>query len=434
MLACAAQPADVPPAGPAPASTLALVGGRLIDGGGGLPVDDSVVLVRDGRIETVGTESDTVVPDGYTVIDTSGMTVLPGLWDMHVHLLYAGHTQLPYWHETYTDRFADEIMPATALQHVHAGVTSVRDMGAPPEAIFAVRDQVAAGEIEGPTIYAAGPQINRSFPAWARFYRRAVADPSDAARVANDLLDGRADLLKITNAEAMTVDDIRAIADAAHARGVKVAAHGRTDVEIRMGLEGGVDEFEHIGVTGDGDVGYPADLLDAIRARVAAGPPVYWTPTVGLPLRGADVDRTTLDDPANYEGLPPDVAADVRAAVAEYVPGPTNQAAIVRKVDQLREAGVELLVGTDAGLAGNPHAQALWQEMDAWVQVLGVDPMEVIRRTTAVPAAFMGQEGKVGMVAPGQVADVIAVPGDPLAQIDVVRDPAVVISRGRRVR
>jgi imidazolonepropionase-like amidohydrolase len=415
---------------------LALVGGTLIDGRDSPPMDDSVVLVRDGRIERVGSVEDTAVPDGYTVIDTDGMTVLPGLWDAHVHLLYAGHTQLSSWHEIYTDRFAAEIMPATALQHLHAGVTSVRDLGAPAEAVFAVRDAVTAGEIEGPTIYASGPQINRSFPDWARFYRRAVADPIEAARVAGELLDAGANVLKISNAEEMTVADIRAITDAAHARGQMVTAHGRSDAEIRMGLEGGVDEFQHIGVTGDAEVGYPPDLLATIRARVAAGPPLYWTPTVGLSLRGVDVARNPelLDDPAAYAGLPSDVAADVRAAVADYVPRPAPTGAIVRKFTQLREAGVEMLVGTDAGLAGNFHAQALWQEMDAWVRVLGVPPLEVIRRATAVSSAAMGLTGEVGMIVAGQVADVIAVRGDPLVHIDVLRAPVVIIARGQRVR
>ncbi|MGE0592148.1 MAG: amidohydrolase family protein [Vicinamibacterales bacterium] len=442
VAACASAeaPSD-PPAGTAngvaaPGAPLALVGGTLIDGGEGPPVRNSVVLVRDGRIEQVGTVADTPVPEGYAVVDTNGMSVLPGLWDAHVHLLYAGHTQLPAWHETYTERFATEIMPATARQHLLAGVTSVRDLGAPPDAILSVRDRIAAGELEGPTVYAAGPQLNRSFPEWARFYRRAVADPEDAARVANALIDAGVDALKITNAEGMTVADIRAITDAAHARGVIVAAHGRSNAEIRMGLEGGVDEFEHVGLTGDDDAGYPPDLLAAIRARVVSGPPLYWTLTVGLALRGADMarDRELLDASEAYEGLPPDVAADVRTAVAGFAAEPANREAIVRKVRQLRDAGVEFLVGSDAGLAGNFHAQALWQEMDAWVRVLGIEPLEVIRRATAVPAAALGRGGEVGVVAPGQVADVIAVAGDPLVHMNVVRHPAVVIARGRRVR
>jgi imidazolonepropionase-like amidohydrolase len=76
----------------------------------------------------------------------------------------------------------------------------------------------------------------------------------------------------------------------------------------------------------------------------------------------------------------------------------------------------------------------MWQEMDAWVRVLGIDPLETIRRATSLPAMVMGRAGEVGMVAAGQVADVIAVPGDPLVRMDVLRAPAVVISRGERVR
>jgi imidazolonepropionase-like amidohydrolase len=414
---------------------IALVGGTLVDGSGGPVVLSSVVLVRDGLIEQIGSVDDLSVPEGYEVINTEGMTVLPGLWDMHVHLLYAGHTQLPYWHETYTERFAQEIMPATAAQLLRAGVTSARDLGAPPDSVFSVRNRIAVGELAGPTIYASGPQLNRSFPDWARFYRKAIADPAQAAAAANAVIDAGADVLKLSGAEAMTVADIRAVTDAAHARGVMVAAHGRTDAEILIGLEGGVDEFQHIGVTTN-DTGYPPALMAAIRDRVATGPPLYWTPTVGLQMRSGDQvqSREILDSPEAYAGLPADIAADVRGAVTDYAPRPVSVDAVARKVAQLREAGVEILVGTDAGLAGNPHAQAMWQEMDAWVRVLGIDPLETIRRATSLPAMVMGRAGEVGMVAAGQVADVIAVPGDPLVRMDVLRAPAVVISRGERVR
>ena len=84
---------------------LALVGGSLIDGTGNAPVRDSVVLIRNGRIEAVGTVDSLPVPDGYQVVSTDGMTVLPGLWDLHVHLMYAGHPNSRYWFETYTPQF-----------------------------------------------------------------------------------------------------------------------------------------------------------------------------------------------------------------------------------------------------------------------------------------------------------------------------------------
>ena len=162
------------------AGKFALVGGTLIDGTTNAPIRNSVVLVNGERIEKVGTVADVPVPAGYQTVSTEGMTVIPGLWDMHVHLLYAGHTNLQYWHNTYTSRFEREIMPANTGQLVRAGVTSVRDLGAPPDSVFAVKQRTASREVLGPTIYAAGPQITHEPPEWARFYRWGVAGPADA--------------------------------------------------------------------------------------------------------------------------------------------------------------------------------------------------------------------------------------------------------------
>ncbi|MEE4244878.1 MAG: hypothetical protein V2I33_05680 [Kangiellaceae bacterium] len=109
----------------------ALVGGRLIDGFGHRPIANSVILISDNVIEKVGTINTLPVPKGYQVISTEGMDVLPGLWENHAHLMLTGHADYSYWHPTYRDRFADEIMPASALQLLLAGITSARDLGAP---------------------------------------------------------------------------------------------------------------------------------------------------------------------------------------------------------------------------------------------------------------------------------------------------------------
>jgi len=417
-------------------SPLALVGGTLIDGSEIAPLlANSVILIRDGRIERVGTVADTSIPAEYEQISTEGMTVMPGLWDMHVHLLYAGHTNIPYWHETYTPRFEEEIMPATATQQLWSGVTSVRDLGAPADAVFNLRNRIASGDIPGPTIYAAGPQINRNFPDWARFYRTPVSNPQQAAAVANALIDSGADMLKISGAENMSVEDIRAITDAAHARGIMVTAHGRNDQEILMGLQGGVDEFQHIGVSAESPE-YSSEIMAAIRDRVIFGPPLYWTPTVSVQLARSYLEENPeiLDAQENYAGLPEDIAMDIREAVANFSPTAVDADIVIRKVTQLREAGVELLVGTDAGLVGNFHSQAMWQEMDSWVNILGIEPLETIRRATSLPARLMGREGEVGRVVPGQRADIIVVEGDPLRHMDVLRSPAIVILRGQRIR
>ena len=93
----------------------ALVGGRLIDGFGHAPIHDSVILINDDTIMKVGTVETLAVPDGYTIISTEGMDVLPGLWESHAHLMLTGHADYPHWQANYLDRLADEIMPATAV-------------------------------------------------------------------------------------------------------------------------------------------------------------------------------------------------------------------------------------------------------------------------------------------------------------------------------
>ena len=133
--------AFAPPAAvsPAAAQSLALVGGRLIDGNGGTPLEDSVVLVEGERITAVGRVGELAVPRGAEVISTEGMSVLPGLWDMHVHLMINGHADYAHWDRTYPSRLRDEIMPASAKQLLLAGVTGARDLGGPLDDSIAVR-------------------------------------------------------------------------------------------------------------------------------------------------------------------------------------------------------------------------------------------------------------------------------------------------------
>jgi imidazolonepropionase-like amidohydrolase len=428
----AAQNAGGPITGRPP---LALVGGTLIDAVSDTPRRNAVVLIRDGRIAQVGTVGQLPVPAGYTVVSTEGQTVMPGLWDMHVHLLYAGHPNIQYWHRTYTAQYERDIMPATARQLLMAGVTSVRDMGAPPDAVFGVRQRIAGGEFDGPTIYAAGPQLTHAPPDWAQQYRWGVSGAADAQAKASRLLDRGAALLKVTDAVSMSADEIRAITEVAHARGRLVSAHGRSDAEIRLGLDTGVDDFQHIGATADAP-SYPPDLIAAIQARATSGRPLYWTPTVGLPLNAAALrdDPEWLDAPANTAGLPSLIAEDVRRAVAGFQPQAAARETIIAKARQLREAGVEFLVGTDGGLAGGFHGEATWREMDVWVRELGIDPMETIRRATSVAARALGAGLDAGSIESGKRADVIVVDGNPLQSMRALRNPVVVIKDGRRVR
>ena len=116
-----------------------------IDGLLGDPIANSVILIDGDTITAVGTVDTLPVPDGYDVISTEGMSVLPGLWDMHVHLMINGHSDYEYWDKHYIDRFESEIMPASAEQLLLAGVTTARDLGAPLDDSISVKQRIARG-------------------------------------------------------------------------------------------------------------------------------------------------------------------------------------------------------------------------------------------------------------------------------------------------
>lgn len=419
--------------------TLALVGGMLIDGNGGAPIRNSVILVRGERIERVGTIDSLPVPSDYEQVSTDGMTVLPGLWDLHVHLIYSGHPNPTSWFR-FASEFERVTIPASAEQMLLAGVTSVRDLAAPAEAILAVKKRIAGGELPGPTLYVAGPALTKLAPNQKTVTSQflPVADASDARANTRRLIDAGVDIIKIFNAERMSPDERRAIVEEAHSRGRKVAAHGQTDSEIRLGLEIGIDDFQHIGVDSPA---YPADLVERLRARVKSGPPLYWTPTVGANnlLNGAYIASLPeiLDDPAAFRGLPPLLVEEVKKGWAAFQPRqplPGADAIVKRKIAQIREAGVEIVFGSDEGSTGELASHATWMDADLWVRELGFDPMTVIRRMTADAARVMGVERETGSITVGKRADIIAVRGDPLRHINVLRDPAIVIKHGRRYK
>jgi imidazolonepropionase-like amidohydrolase len=421
------------------------VGGTLIDGTGGAPLRNSVVLIRGERIERVGTAASLPVPDGYEAVSTEGLTVLPGLWDLHVHLMYAGHPDARYWFTTYTQQFEQVIMPASAEQMLKAGVTAVRDLAAPLEPIVGVKRRLAAGGIPGPTLYVAGPALTKGGAANA-VQTWNVSGPADAQAKTNRLIDSGADWIKIINAEQMTPEEMTAIVGAAHARDRRVAAHAFSEAEIRKGLIAGVDDFQHVRTQ---TPEYPPDIVDMIRTRVKNGPPLYWTVTAGangqLNAASLAANPEFLDDPANFIGLPRPIVDDVRQAIAARVQAPPRRGATVqpqeeidatvkRKIAQLRSLGVRIVFGTDVGSWGQVTGHATWMEADLWVRELEMEPMTVIRAMTLEAARMMGVDRDSGSVTEGKRADVIAVRGDPLRHINLLREPKIVVKHGRRVR
>ena len=407
----------------------ALVGGRLIDGFGHTPIQNSVILIEGDTITEVGTVDTLPVPDGYEVISTEGMDVLPGLWESHAHLMLTGHSDYPYWHTEYADRFATEIMPASASHLLLAGITSVRDLGAPLEASKSLLERVNAGEIPGPRLYMSGPFLQADIADWQKGYRWPVKNVSDA----------RAKVQQLDEAK-LPRNVAEAIVDEAHKRGMKVVAHSHRPNEIRVGLEIGVDNFEHTGLTTAPE--YPADIMEKLKERTAtgriAGGPLFWTPTVeGL----WNYDRTVenpekLDNDCWHRGLEPETIADIKASIGH--PGqlgytqltPLRKPTLKRKIEQLRETGVVFLVGTDSGIPMKFHCQSTWNEMDVLVRVMGLPVMDVIRSATYWPAVMMDVEDEYGSVSAGKKADIIAVEGDVLQYINLLQHVDFVMKGG----
>jgi imidazolonepropionase-like amidohydrolase len=427
---------------PQPRRLTALVGGTLVDGFGGRPIRNSVILIDGERIAAVGQAGTLAVPANAELISTEGMTVLPGLWDMHVHTMINGHSDYTHWDKTYPSRFESVIMPASAKQLLLAGVTSARDLGAPLEASISVRNRINAGTIAGSTLYVSGPFIQKAPYPGTDLFRWGVSGPDDARAKVGKLADAKVDVVKLIDQDQMTLDEMRAVVDEAHKRGLPVVAHAHRPEEIRRGLAVGVDCFEHTGLASAPE--YPPDVVDAIRERTAKMSlgPLFWTPTIEglLNYEYLRDNPEQLDDPAWQEGLPPDIVADIKKSIQHpdrmpyFQLTPARRPTLARKFKQLQEAGVVMLVGTDSGIPMKFHSSSTWRELDAWVNILGVDPMTAIRAATYWPSVAMKVDREVGTVTPGKYADIVAVRGDVLRYIALLQRVDIVVKRGTRYK
>jgi imidazolonepropionase-like amidohydrolase len=425
-------------------SVKALVGGTLIDGYGGAPIRNSVILVNGERISAVGQLGTLPVPNDAEVISTEGMTVLPGLWDMHVHTMIVGHADYAHWDSVYTGKpvMSSTIMPAAARQLLLAGITSARDLGAPLEASIALRDAINAGKIPGPTLYVSGPFIQHAPYPGTEAFRWGVNGPEDARAKVRKLAQAGVDVIKLIDQDEMTMDEVRAVVDEAHRNRKPVVAHAHRPEEVRRGLIAGVDDFEHTGMATAPE--YPAELMQMLKERTARGAagPFFWTPTIGVLLSYENWrdNPEFIDDTTWHVGLTDSIVRDIQRSLlhpdrlAYYQATPQRRPTLARKFQQLRESGAVLLVGTDAGVPMNFHSRATWQELDAWVRVLGVDPIFAIRAATYWPAVAMKVDRDVGTVSEGKYADIIAVRGDVLRYIDLLQRPDVVIKHGVRYK
>ena len=420
----------------------ALVGGTLIDGFGGTPVRNSVIIVEGEKIKQVGEVGKLQIPAGAEIISTEGMSVLPGLWDMHVHLMINGHSDYAYWDKKYPAVFGSVIMPASAHQLLMAGVTSARDLGAPLKESIEVRDRINKGEIPGATLYVSGPFIQHAPYPGTELFRWGVNGEKDAREKVNRLADAGVDCIKLIDQDQMKMEEIMAVVDEAHKRGLPVVAHSHRPEEIRRGLKAGVDCFEHTGLSSAPE--YPADVMEMIKERTAQMNlgPLFWTPTVeGLYNYEYLRDNPEkLDNDSWHLGLPDSIIHDIRQSI-QY-PGrlpyfqltPSRKPTLERKINQLKDAGVVLMVGTDSGIPMKFHSQSTWNELDVWVNEFGIDPIYAIKSATYWPSVMMGVDKEVGTISEGKYADIIAVKGDVLRYIDLLQNVDLVMKHGKRYK
>ena len=417
---------------------VALVGGTLIDGLGAPPIQDSVILIDGERITAIGTEASLPVPATYRVISTDGMSVLPGLWDMHVHLMLNGHSDYVHWDKMYLDRLVDEVMPASAEQLLLAGVTGARDLGAPLEASITIRQRIQNGSIPGPRLFVSGPFIQKKPYPGTEAFRWGVNGSGDARRKVQQLAKAGVDVIKLIDQDEMSAEEVSAVVDEAHKHNLPVVAHAHRPEEIRIGLRVGVDNFEHTGLATAPE--YPDDVLRALKERTAqmSKGPLFWTPTVEG-LYNYDYVRDNpenLDNNCWQRGLKPDTIADIRQSLAHpeqigyFQITPLRKLTLTKKIEQLRQAGVVLMIGTDSGIPMKFHCQSTWNELDIWVRVMGISPMEAIRGATWWPAVMMKQSKDLGSISVGKYADIIAVKGDVLRYINLLQRVDLVMKSG----
>jgi imidazolonepropionase-like amidohydrolase len=364
-----------------------LRGATLIDGDGGPPLADALVAIKGDRVVGVGRVGELAVDPGARTIDLRGKTILPGFVNAHAHSYMLSPEEMKGW--------------------TRAGVTTVRDLAGPAELLMdRKRDFVASDDAQLPRLLAAGPMLTvpagHPIPIYGLNDRvLAVRGPDDAQDQVNALLDAGVDLIKIAVSGRTDVswpelsdEEIRAITEAAHARGARVTAHVDRAAALRRAVENGIDDAAHA----------PRDRIpdDLIALMVARG--VALVPTIDV-----------------YEGL-----AEERNDAAAW-----RRATLPVMRDNLRrfiEAGGALALGDDYG---NPHV-ALGMpiaEIEHWIAA-GLTPMQVIVAATRGGALVCGMEQDLGTLVPGKIADILVVDGDPLADIHALERVALVVHNG----
>jgi imidazolonepropionase-like amidohydrolase len=405
-------------AGAAEAKTVAVSADRLLDVASGKYVNKPLVVIVDGRISAVEHQGD-AVPAGAERVDLPGVTLLPGLIDMHVHLtsspLYGGYNRLQF-----TDSFWPAISTAHARATVEAGFTTVRNVGSRNFDDVGLKQAIEAGYVEGPRIVPAGYAIgstgghcdSNSFPPSMKQKGDAVIDsPDEGRRRVREMHKYGAEVIKICatggvfshgdtpGAQQLTLEEIKAIVDEAHATGMRVAAHAHGASGIKAAILGGVDTIEH------------ASLVDDEGIRLAVQHGSYF---------GMDIYNT---DYTQAEGKK-------NGVLEENLQKDRDIGDIQREnFRKALKAGVKMIFSTDAGVY--PHGTNARQF--ATMVRYGATPLQAIRTATLTAAEALDRVTDVGQATPGHYGDLVGVTGDPLVDVTVLERPVFVMKGGEVV-
>ena len=396
--------------------------GMVIDGKSAQPRRDQVIIIRGNRIENVADAASAKIPPGATVIDLSKATVLPGLIDCHTHIFLQGEDpkQGGYDANILNAPLALRAARATvsARRALEQGFTTLRDVETEGAGYgdIGIKQAIDLGYIPGPRLFVSTRAISTTggyplegyapeldMPKGAQI----IDGPVEARKAAREQLDHGADWIKVymthrswvgKNGElvsqpTLTVDELRAIVDETHGWGKKVACHAYGGIGLHRALDGGCDSIEH-----------GLDLDDAaISQMVKQG--TWYVPTISVYY----TDWSPADTPAGQRDR-------LRAALHE----PSFRKAM--------KAGVKIAFGTDMG--GIPWSEPIAQEFSRMTD-LGMPPMEAIQSATSRAALLLEMEGKIGAIAPGAYADIIAVGADPLRDIKTLENVQFVMKDGK---
>ena len=407
------------------AETVLVRAGKLVDVVEGRVLSDQLVRIEDGRIASVG-NFPAQPPAGAQIIDWSAYTVLPGLMDMHTHLvgdIQSSNVAAPLMSSAASDAL---IGAANARATLQAGFTTVRDVGAYRAFTdVALRDAIAKGLVEGPRMFVAGAYITVTHgggevtglapdvivPAEMR---RGVADTEAEVRQrARELLAGGADFIKIIATGAVltagttpaaseyTQREIRAAVEEAAAHGTFVAAHAHGAEGIKNAVRAGVRSIEHASYLDDEGIALMKKHGTWLVADIYNG--------------------DYIDEVGRRDKWPEEILRKNFETTGTQRQGFTKAA----------KAGVRIAFGTDAGVY--PHGQNARQF--AYMVRYGLTPMQAIQSATINSAQLLGRDSEIGSITPGKRADLIAVSGDPLQDIDLLHKAiAAVIKDGVMVR